>query len=173
MFNHCQLIWWLFSWLTDIQLLSLGGLKRKVTLSDCNPTHEPTNTQKHNLLGRGNQQLHFHPSHLCWSTMLQGVRETSRVQTKKRAVCEQSLRSACLSAQIGSVCAGNATKLRCDGARGTGEWEEGKSEEDEMRRPLQRLYQANLIILLQPISCSTLAPCEPSSPLHSVSNDPN
>lgn len=151
----------------------MGGLKRKVTLSDCNPTHEPTNTQKHNLLGRGKQQLHFHPSHLCWSTMLQGVRETSRVQTKKRAVCEQSLRSACLSAQIGSVCAGNATKLRCDGARGTGEWEEGKSEEDEMRRPLQRLYQANLIILLQPISCSTLAPCEPSSPLHSVSNDPN
>ena len=72
-FNHCQLIYWLFSWLTDIQLLSSWGLKRKVTLSDCNPTHEPTNTQKHNLLGIGNQQLHFHPPHLCWSTMLQGV----------------------------------------------------------------------------------------------------
>lgn len=45
-FNHCQSIWWLFSWLTGIQLPSSGGLKRKVTLSDCNPTHEPTNTQK-------------------------------------------------------------------------------------------------------------------------------
>lgn len=51
-----------------------------------------------------------------------------------------------------------------------GEWEEVM--DGRVRRPLQRLYQANLIPLLQPISRSTLAPCEPSGPLHCVSNNP-
>lgn len=51
------------------------------------------------------------------------------------------------------------------------EWEEGK--QSRMRYPLQRLCQANLIPLLQPISHSTLAPCEPSGPPPSISNDPD
>ena len=95
-FNHCQSIWWLFSWLTGIQLPSSGGLKRKVTLSDCNPTHEPTNTNKTTNKLANN---YIFTRLICAGPQCCRVlRETSRVQTKKRALCEQSLRSTCLSA---------------------------------------------------------------------------